>query len=89
MGKFFKVSVEFVTILLLSSMLGFFGHKSYSIFASQPGIELPCPALEDKVLIIGRPGRCHSGFKPLGMRHLAIVFSVVDRNMNLCLQKPN
>ena len=88
MWIFWKSLLNLLQCCFYCLCCGFFGQKSYGILAPQPGIKLPCPALEDKILIIGLPGRCHSGFKPLGMRHSAIVSSIVDRNMNLYLQKP-
>ena len=38
-GTFFKVFIEFVTILLLLFMFWFFGHEACGILASQPKIE--------------------------------------------------
>ena len=38
-GTFFKVFIEFVTILLLLSVFRFFGHEACGILASQPKIE--------------------------------------------------
>ena len=56
----FKVFIEFVTILLLAFfflMFWFFGHKTYGISVSRPGIEPTTPALEGKILITGPPGK--------------------------------
>ena len=55
-GPFFKVFIEFVTILLLFYVLGFFGPKPCGILAPGPGIEPALPALEPEVLTTGPPG---------------------------------
>ena len=38
-------------------MFWFFGHKTYGISVSRPGIEPTPPALEGKILITGPPGK--------------------------------
>ena len=53
----FYVFIEFVTILLLFYVLGFFGQEVYVILAPQPGIEPALPALEGGVLTTGPPGK--------------------------------
>ena len=59
---FLKVFIEFVTILLLFSVLGwfffffFFGHEACGILVPQPGIKPSSPALEDELLTTGPPG---------------------------------
>jgi len=51
-GQFFKVFIEFVTILLLFWV---FGHKAYVILAPWPGIESAPFALEGSVLTTEPP----------------------------------
>ena len=53
---FFKVFIDFVTILLLFYVL-FFGHKACGILALQPGIRPVSPELEGDVLTPGPPGK--------------------------------
>ena len=53
---FFKVFIEYVTILLLLCF-GFSGCKAYGILAHWPGIEPTPPVLEGKVLASGLPGK--------------------------------
>ena len=53
---FFKVFIEFVTILLLFYVLAF-GCKACGVLVSQAGIEPTLPALEGKVLTTGPPGK--------------------------------
>ena len=54
----FKVSIEFVTVLLLFFYVFVFsGTKAYGILAAPPGIELVPPALEGRVLTTGQPGK--------------------------------
>ena len=38
-------------------MFWFFAHETFGVLASQPGIELSCPELEDEVLTTGLPGK--------------------------------
>ena len=49
MYTIFKVSIEFVTILLLCYIL-VFGHKIGRILVTQPGIKCAATALEGRVL---------------------------------------
>ena len=53
----FKVCIELGTVLLLSYVLVFFGHKTCGILAPQPGIEPVPSALEGKVLTTRPPGK--------------------------------
>ena len=53
----FKVFIEFITTLFLSSMFGVFGPEACGILASLPGIEPTPPALECAVLTTGPPGK--------------------------------
>ena len=54
---FFKVFIEFVTILLLFYVLIFWhGCEACEILAPRPGIEPATPALEGEVLTTGLPG---------------------------------
>ena len=55
-GPFFKVFIEFVTILLLFYVLAF-GCEACGVLVSQAGIEPTLPALEGKVLTTGPPGK--------------------------------
>ena len=55
--NFFKVFIEFVTILLLFYVLGIFGRKACGILFLQPGIEPTPPALESEVPTTGLPGK--------------------------------
>ena len=55
--RFFKVFIEFVTILLLLYVVWFFGYKACGILAPQPGTEHAPPALEGEVLTTGPPGK--------------------------------
>ena len=57
MWTIFKVFIEFVTILLLFCVFGFFGPKACGILGPPPGIEPIPPALEGKVLTTGPPGK--------------------------------
>ena len=57
MWTIFKVFIEFVTMLLVFFKFWFFGHKACGILGPQPGIETAPPALEDKVLTTGLPGK--------------------------------
>ena len=62
MDHFFKVFIEFITILFLFYVLGFFfffffGCKACGILVPQPGITLVCPALEGEIFDTGPPGR--------------------------------
>ena len=59
MWAVFKVSVEFVTVLLL---FWFFGQKTSGILAPRPGMGPTCPALEGEVLTPGPPGSPTVGF---------------------------
>ena len=54
MGTIFKVSIEFVTILLLFFVF-VLAMRHCRILAPQPGVELTLPTLEDEVLITGPP----------------------------------
>ena len=56
---FFKVFIEFVTILLLFFLMFFcfFGLEARGILAPRPGIEPAPPVLEGKVLTTGPPGK--------------------------------
>ena len=56
MDHFFKVFIEFVTILLLFYVL-IFGLEAYGILAPQPGIEPSHPALEGEILTTGPLGK--------------------------------
>ena len=58
MQTIFKVFIEFVTILLLFYVVGFFffSPKACGISALWPGIEPGTPALESEVLTTGPPG---------------------------------
>ena len=51
--------IEFVTILLLSSV--FFGQEACGTLVSQPGIKPTPPALEGKVLTTVPPGKSREG----------------------------
>ena len=55
---YFKVFIEFVTILLLVCFW-FFGYEAYQILAPRPGIEPVPPALGGKVLTTRPPGKFH------------------------------
>ena len=56
---FFKVFIEFVTILLpfFFSLFWFFGPKACGVLAPWPGIEPTHPALEGEILTTGPPGK--------------------------------
>ena len=56
MWTIFKVFIDFVTILLLLLMFGYFGREAYGILVPGPGIEPSSPSLEGKVLTTGPPG---------------------------------
>ena len=60
MWTIFKVFIEFVTILLLFYLLGFFGQEACGLSAPWPGIEPTCPALEGEVLTTGLLGKCQA-----------------------------
>ena len=66
-GPFFKVFMEFVTILFLFYV--FWGHKACRILAPWLGIEPTPPALKGKVLTTGPPGKCvtYTNFKPINI----------------------
>ena len=53
----FKVFIEFVTILLLFYVFGFFGHKARGILTPQPGIKPAPAALEGEISATGLPGK--------------------------------
>ena len=53
--NFFKVFIEFVTILLLSYVLGFFGCEACGILAPRPGIKPTPLVLEGEGLTTGLP----------------------------------
>ena len=57
MWTIFKAFVEFVTLLFLIYILGFFGHETCRIWAPQPGIKPALLALEAEVLTSGPPGK--------------------------------
>ena len=58
MWTIFKVFIEFVTILLLIYVFGFFcGCEARGILAPWSGIEPASPALEGEVLTTGLPGK--------------------------------
>ena len=57
MWTIFKVFIEFVTILLLCYVFGFFWPEACGILAPRPGIEPAPPALEGEVLTTGLPGK--------------------------------
>ena len=60
MTHFFKVFIEFVTMLLLFYgflVFFFFGHEACRILHPQPGIEPASLALEVKFLTTGPPGK--------------------------------
>ena len=52
---FFKIFIEFVTVLLLSYAL-FFGHEACSFLTPHPGTEPAPPALEGEFLTTAPPG---------------------------------
>ena len=52
---FFKVFIEFITILFLFYV--FFDHEACGILAPRPGIQPAPPALEGEVLTTGPPGK--------------------------------
>ena len=54
---FFKVFIEFVTILVLFYVLFFFGPEACGILAPQPSIEPIPSALEGEVLTTRPPGQ--------------------------------
>ena len=58
---FFRVFIEFVTILLLFYVLVFW-LKACGILAPQPGNKPTSPALEGKVFTIGPPGKSRHDF---------------------------
>ena len=62
MWTIFKVFIEFVTMLLLFSVL-VFGPKACGILASLPGIEPVPSALEGEVLNTEQPGKSLRVFK--------------------------
>ena len=64
-----KVFIEFVTILLLFYVLGFWP-QACGILASWPGIEPVPPTLEGKVLTTGPPGEV-----PIHSFYLEIIFN--------------
>ena len=53
--------IEFVTILLLFYVMGFFGHKTCEILAPWARMEPSPPALEATVLTTGPPGKSQKG----------------------------
>ena len=57
MWTIFNVFIEFVTILLLFYVFGFFGGEACGILAPLLGIEPTLPALEGEVLTTGPPGK--------------------------------
>ena len=59
MWPILKVFIEFVTILLLFYIFGFFGHKARGILAHCPGTEPAPPALEGEVPTTGLSGKSH------------------------------
>ena len=73
---FFKVFMEFVTILLLFYVS--WGHQACRILAPWLGIEPTPPALEGKVLTTGPPGKSGpcTNFKPM---NIVLTHSPVER----------
>ena len=67
---FFKVFIEFVTILLLFYVLFcfVFGHGVRGILVPQPGIKHTPPALDGEVLTMGPPGKSPQ----LRLEHLSL-----------------
>ena len=63
MWTIFKVSIEFVTMLLLlcSVFNFFFGHEACGILAARPGIKLTPPILKGEVLTTRLPGKSLKG----------------------------
>jgi len=59
MWPILKIFIEFVTILLLFYVFGFFGHKACGILAYWPGINPTPPALEGKVPTTGLSGKSY------------------------------
>ena len=57
MSTIFKTLIEFITILLLFYVFGFFGHEACGVLAPWPGIKPTTPALEGEVLTTWPPGR--------------------------------
>ena len=74
---FLKVFIEFVTILFLFYVLGFFffffGCKACGILVPQPGIKLGCPALEGEILNTGLLGRSPQTCYPSGFPQFVMV----------------
>ena len=56
-GPFLKSLLNFLQYCFCCFMPWFSGHKAYGILASRPGVKPPSPALEDKVLTTGPPGK--------------------------------
>ena len=57
MWTIFKVFIEFVTVLFLFYVWGFFGCEACEILAPRPGTEPASPALEGEILTTGPPGK--------------------------------
>ena len=77
---FFKVFIEFVTILLLSVLcFGFLAVRH----SPQPGIEPTLPALEGEVLTTGPPGK-----SLLFLLHLGYFVTVSVSFYELCFMGP-
>ena len=57
---FFDVDhfIKFVTVFLLLFYGGFFDPEACDILDPSPGMELPSPVLEGKVLTTGLPRKC-------------------------------
>ena len=66
MWPILKVFIDFVTILPLFYIFGFFGHKACGILAHWPGIKPTPPALEGEIPATGLSGksRCCSVAQP-------------------------
>ena len=62
MWTIFKVFIEFVTVLLMFYVFGFFGHEAGGILAPQPGIKPSPPALEGNILTTRSPGKSLPGY---------------------------
>ena len=56
MNHFFKVFIEFVTVLLLLYVLVFWPRSRWDL-SSPPAMELAHPAWEGEILTAGLPGR--------------------------------
>ena len=77
MWTIFKASVEFVTILLLFSVLVFWPR---GILVPRPGIEPATPTLEGKVLTTGPPGKSLLFFIKVELIHNVVLISAVRQS---------